>query len=1842
MIAVFSTFAAHVVANLMRKSILLLICILCWTAASSAQVSRSQARDAEWKNYALPQTNFARQIDAEKDIVFRVPADWKQADKALAFTGPHGATITVIVQKVPDGYPLLDYFGAILKIVRDQPDIGDAAIARKTQIQDLEAREIFLEAPDAEGEMIRSTTWITVNGPLAVSLNFKAPIAHAAEIEPVFKAVVQSVIFVPNGYPIFETLRSSTIKTPAPGPIHEIESIVASLSEVNADRESAVMRLASLFSSHADVTVDLLLDRRPLVRTAAVEALAKSNNTALTPILWELIDDREPFVAETAARAVATAPDVIAQTLKHSMSGFDTQTIARVWPFMPKHKRIELMQQIFSETAVPRSTAPPAVVRQTKPGVSVSVKELIALAPGQAPPPVAIALANDPNVQIGALTLLVSMPHEEFKLPLTRIMAAKYDPLIAVGLQVAHMRGESLPLDALFKLAASADPQVSKLAAQNLALSASIADIPRIESLISKDSAASKKALDDELKLSVKKIRFRQELTAAKSANEQHAIVEKALSDSSLADFAWRYHCEPTIAGCGTQPTLKRDLTIKPFGENLFPKKLQHYTAIPNPGQAVQKFYETLHELQLESPRAQSNLILTMGYLRQTIADQLSAPADADTLIEYTGIDPHSPIALGAWSSHPGTNRIAGADRKAIVLRVKDRGRFERAVERVQRQTENFMSLTDGVAIATRAAAALPAILPLSAQAALSFDPSKPPSGPLLKYDFVGEKEWNGFRVKTIEHVGLDSNWQIQSAATHMVFVGDTVILTQDLATIRELLNNANSQSDLLSDNPEFQKAIESRGDVVYFSDLVALMGDVFGSNKQPFVKANERGALNIAGSSWENSHQIVFDESDWAKPLLQFHPKELSSPRDLLPASTIAYYLMQVDLAGLWSTRAKMLFAPAEVESLTNVWALDFAKEVLPELGPECGAVMLELPKLSTAGGGSFAVFCKLKTNKLSEALRAGKLFRDVGPTNDFAEVKSSDLNFFVSMRNGFLVAANTAEGLSAFAGKTNLATTRDYSRAVEKVPSGIVAFGGYNLEAAIAAAAKTPMDGQRAEIAKLIFSVATAFHSQNFYATASAGTIEGRSSVAMDREGRYAVADVTFLPRGTNITFVTVEPAGIPITDQNRISSLVLKVKAKTAGPIDNIKDDIKTAEQSVEQKTANELLLTVGARRGGIDKPVELPVKDPAFEPYLKATTEFAADNKQVQDQAREIAGKDRDAWSVARKLADWTHKNLEWKQVVSASATQTLATREADCSEFSQLFVSMARSLGLPARMVQGLAYSGNSFGGHAWVEVWTGKWIELDPTWGTAFVDATHIRNASNALVTSAALSLIELEVLETKRTVTEFQKSSRALAEHLVKAIPGGEDSELEAAIDLRTLTDEFMGAGTWSKMNDGERDQMASAYRRVIKEIIEGYRSETTFRKMRLLHLQEKGDEAEALYITALSSLLKLRLVRRNEVWYLVEALQSDSGFHIVSDTLQPTIKKIQRSRAGEKAAPAALSDVVRILLLLNSNAAKAAEVADAALKTKPADQGIRFLKALALMRVKDREADAEKILRELANEQYGPALYRLADHLNTPADETKRRQAIDIYERYILIEPLDPRGYSELASVYHALNNPAKAEEAYKKAIECDPTNTDHYLALIQFLVVNDRIAETKPLLLTAEKYKAADEDVFGSAIVDLHIYEDAKNVEKFAASEPLRMKTSYLANYNLGQVHFDNKRYADALRLFEIAAQLDQKSPDPYVEMAMVYRRQSRWTAAVKAAQRAIDLNREDSEAHYQLACALARLGRTKEALAALTKSVELDPDQVDYIVDEADLKGLSSLPAFKKLISEPQKQ
>lgn len=1804
----------------MQKLIPLLVLLLCGSTVSlNAQVVNLQEREAEWKSYSLPQTNFTRHVTAEKNLVFRMPTDWKQTGPELfSFTGQHEAQIRVNIQTVPDGYPLTEYVARFLKDVEGLTSSAESILTRRTQFQDLEAREIFFDVQGQDGNMYRSINWITISGPLAVGVGLMAQIEHATAVEPYLKAIVQSVMFVPANFAEFESMRSSAIKTPAPGPVHDVENVVASLNELNLDREVAINRLTPLFVSRPDSVIDLLIDRRPVIRSAAAEALARSKNAALKRFLWHVLDDSDPFVAAAAARRLAQEIDIAAQLLNRSWTKHAAANFARVWPFMSKENRVKLIQGLLS---------------QTKP---------------------------DRDNQIGGLILLSTMTPDEFKLPLARITAANHDPLTNVALQVANWRGESLPVDALMKLTASRDNEIKKHAVESLGQSAGVLDIPKLEALLSKPIGAlsasdkeaeeARKALDEEIKLSIKKIRFRNDLSLVKDAEHGRKIIFEASSDADLNDFAWRYHCELTTTGCspGAPPKLSPDFKVKTFAENLFPKKVTHFTAIPNPGQTVERFHQTLHGLQLESPQAQASLILVMGKIREGLGQKLSAPPDAEALIDYTGIKPDSPIVFGAWSAPGAPDNVSAAQRRAIVLRVKDRERFERVVENYQAISGYFTNLTDYLAIGTRSAAALPALLPFVAQGILAADVDKPEVSYWLKHSVVGQTEWNGIPIKSIEHRWVGNEWEVTGASTYLTFIGDVAILASNIATIRDLLSNATTaEQQLLAGNEDFRRAVASDGDIVYFSDLKAVFANPADKDSDGPKKATESGALRFSNSTWENSHRFGFEESEWSKPLLPFHPKELSAPRELLPSSTLAYYLMKLDLAAAWQAWPKaMNIRDNTFQVDPALWSLDFIMEVLPELGPECGAVLLEMPDFDAkeVGDGTWTAFCKLKSNKLAEALAAGKLFRNVGPTTGTAEIKSGEESYFVGVKNGFILVSNNSNGLAAMGGKTNLAATRDYSRAAEKVTANIIGFGGYNLEAAVAAAGANAGDGQRAQIANMIFSIASAFHSQSFYATASAGAIEGRSSVAMDREGRYAVADFSYLPRGVNITYATLQPRGLPILDQKRLSNIVVKVRAKAPGPIDNIKDDIKSATQTVEQKSPNELVVTVAARRPGPDKKIQLPVTKPELAAFLKPTAEITSDNPMVTSQAREIAGDDRDAWSVAQKLGDWTYKNLEWKSVARAGAAQTLATREADCSEFSQLYVSMARSLGLPARIVSGLAYSGNSFGGHAWVEVWVGEWVELDPTWGTHFVDATHIRNEASTLVTAAALNLIDLEVMETRRTVAEFQKGPKALAEHLVKAISSADKTEIEAATDLSTLTEEFMGAGALNGLNDHERERMSSAYRRVLQEIISTYSHEGQWpNNVHLLHLEEKGERAEALCYSSYDDILiRLRLLRRGDVWYLVDLVQPDPGHHLVAERIGPVIKSIEATRAGKKTAHGLSSPFMKVMALIDSDASvKALEEAERLLQTNPADQTYRFLKMIALWESsEENQAESMKMLRELSYEHpaFAPAVYRLAGIVSEGTPE----EAIELYKQYSQLEPYDLRGYRDLAAVYESMEQAELAEAAYRKAIAVDPFEMPGYHDLAVFLIRNGKVAEVGAVLLASDKYAAEDDDVLESVLSTLEAEIKLEDAERLAASEPQRMKKSFWATIHLGDIYVRDKRYREGLELMKRAAQMDPEASYPHHAMASTYLKQSRLLEALKAVNHALKLDDTSSSSYYLKACILARMGRKKLAMTALQKSIELDAEMLSFVPEDEDLKSLRPLPAFQKLLREAQKQ
>ncbi len=131
------------------------------------------------------------------------------------------------------------------------------------------------------------------------------------------------------------------------------------------------------------------------------------------------------------------------------------------------------------------------------------------------------------------------------------------------------------------------------------------------------------------------------------------------------------------------------------------------------------------------------------------------------------------------------------------------------------------------------------------------------------------------------------------------------------------------------------------------------------------------------------------------------------------------------------------------------------------------------------------------------------------------------------------------------------------------------------------------------------------------------------------------------------------------------------------------------------------------------------------------HEEETVQIPARHPDIRGLAGTVAAEHTDDASRARALNRFVHEFIRYKPGHPPQSVLTiLESREGDCTEFADLLTSLARSIGLPARTVFGLAYSDGqepAFAYHAWNEIQIdGAWHPFDPTWGLERLDATHI------------------------------------------------------------------------------------------------------------------------------------------------------------------------------------------------------------------------------------------------------------------------------------------------------------------------------------------------------------------------------------------------------------------------------------------------------------------------------------------------------------------------------------
>ena len=1902
-----NTFHHHPIFSLPRKMMYLLSLIALLATMAVAQSTDRDARAALWDSYKLPEGKFVRFLDRDKGFSFWHPADWKESTTERGHRyfrpAPEGVNLFVLTDDIPEGYGVASYASAFMQGLRDQPVQQDSAMVRRVMLGGLEWRELSYDLEAQGGGLAHQTVWMTATGSRVYGFVLSVAQGEVELYEPILKRVVATVQVGIDGFrrEEFENLRAKFAATqPLVGSEITAALIADDLRTARQAFDATVGRITELFGKAPDAALDLLIDADPQVRAAAISALGKSRPDALgnDTLIWAL-SDADALASTAAAVNLATRGTTGLAAFK-------------------------------SKLPVPRSLTPAAIVRAAIAFGPQVARELIA------------DLLNDNSANLHLAALQLAIFQESFDLPLpyaklfnshqlgvlhatvavsqrhrnSKVIAELSPELVKMlrgdaEVWAARTLGEIAPasvtadlekriaeIDA--RLTALGKPQIAQPSSPNSSAKTDTKNQPAdafslgtLVDLKTKPEDVRLAVARGQLDLAVRKIKFRECLNLPRDKSSKDwkstciALIGAMAKDLNDPD-EWANSI--SAASDPKQPIATFDVArfanAPTTGETLFPKNTISYVTSPNFAATMEKLDTALSGVQMATVRDQMTLALIVNMLKTTLADKTGTSQTGDSS-KATGIDLKSPLALATW---PATSNETPLN-SAAVLRAGDRARFERLLLTFQTEIGDLNTFSTVTAALSRFAGLLPAAMPVVMAAGASestrgdltqtlrgASATKPAAPSLKPFTLVRQETLGGVPVTVFDKPTITGSGVIKRETVYLAYLGETAIVASSRAAMIDLLTTAQTGQSSIAQSEVFAKVRKEKGEVVFFSDLPALLESAFSTvhvddeSLKPILKlfGAESGALNITPNSWQTTFNIGLAENEFTASFQPFKVDSLTTPRDLLPQSTILYAGAIVDPPQILNVLKKLGATPG---SATGTAATDSAKrskqiedaiekQLVPQMQGEIGAAILSFKPMFDSNELPSMVFAaRLKSKSLAAELRSGKFLADFKRVANSTALGSTvvalgetDSAPFVAVTGEYFLLADSIDTLKRLEAKEKFSSSRDFVRSAQNMPDNLALFATYNLESAFEEASQKVAGAESQQALTFISALVHAFHSQKAFVTlekdGQTQFLHGHLSVAFDREGRFSVGELAGRSSDFDIANALISAKGLSVLESPRVETMTLRVTAKRPGIAARVGGDLsKFPFQKIEASNDSSIVVTTAARRIPENATVQLPVSGAEFAQYLAATPQINAKAPQIIALGKQIAGEDRDGRSIASKIGEWTHQNLKWKKVQS-DTVETLASREADCLEHSELYVALARSLGLPARVVSGAALSGGSFGAHAWVEVYLGKWVEIDPTWGLMdHVDATHLRFDGDAFTSYAMLNQIELEVTAARRTIAEYQRDPvRLVKEFSLNPETRG------LAFDLSLAVEQTLGNERWNKLDDKQRAAVIKAFERTVAGLWETWDAELP-EPVRVLRDEAKGNQ-KVLTVLRGEALLRLTLAPRDGAWFITEHESLDDAYADFGDAINGALSpESKRGRVYEISLDGATKHLERIiaaegekpeLLLLQSRillSQRNEAVMNAAMKQPEEKKEDKKDEPAQQPLPEKLQSKYVELLKQIAVRwpNFAPGQLALGRELVSSLDEgalsvlsQDAEAGIGALKAYAQLVPDDPRVWRELAQAYEQLNKAAEAEAAYRTAIRHDNSYLDHHAALVNFLLDQEELEKAKAAFAQMLKASTDRDEAFeyldNEEGFDI---DSAKIREELLKAFPKEVGESQAGLRMLAELQETQNKNAEAIKTLQRSIAIEATVED-YESLSRLYRQQRRFTEALAAANSGLKLDDSAISLQFERACSLAQLGRKREAIAALKEAMEEESDQF-FDLDEPDLKPLAAMPEFKAL-------
>jgi eukaryotic-like serine/threonine-protein kinase len=244
---------------------------------------------------------------------------------------------------------------------------------------------------------------------------------------------------------------------------------------------------------------------------------------------------------------------------------------------------------------------------------------------------------------------------------------------------------------------------------------------------------------------------------------------------------------------------------------------------------------------------------------------------------------------------------------------------------------------------------------------------------------------------------------------------------------------------------------------------------------------------------------------------------------------------------------------------------------------------------------------------------------------------------------------------------------------------------------------------------------------------------------------------------------------------------------------------------------------------------------------------------------------------------------------------------------------------------------------------------------------------------------------------------------------------------------------------------------------------------------------------------------------------------------------------------------------------------------------------------------------------------------------------------QSIIELDRALELAPNSDEGYRRLGNAYKASGRKDEALKAYRKAVELNPYYWSNYNSLGNAYVdvgdYNDALAAFRRIT------DLEPDNSIGYMNIGVVYFSQGKYNECIPFLEKaLKLQPQADLYSNLGTAYFFLRRYKEAVPMFEKAVKMDPNDQENVGNLADAYRwsgntdkAQSTYDKAIALAYKELEVNPRKASTMRFLALYYAKKGDSTQALEFIRRARAIDPNDIEFIYNEAEIQALANHPA-----------